>query len=244
MAKNKKEKDIAYNEGSSHRSKGGKFNILALIACVLTAFLVWIYAMNTQNVGYTKTFTLNVDVLNEAYLLEEKGLSLYGVSESSVTVTIMGKKTDVTKYVEKDFRAYLDLSKIDSKGSVTIDVSVESPSSLLNVVSVEPSSVDVFVDYKISKTFVPTPLCEDGDKEILVSLPEDLRSIVISGPSTYVDKIAYVEIVIPYSEDYYDGDSVNTSDIRLYGADDTRLDNTYMTFDKDSFVIRVDDVNE
>ena len=198
--------------------------------------------MNTQNDGYTKTFTLSVEVLNANELLDDKGLSAYGLPENSVTVTVRGKKSDVRKYVEKDFRAYLDLSKIDRKGLVTLDVSVETPSALLNVVTIDPPSVSVYVDTMVTTVFVPTPLCEDD--KVLVSLPEDSRTIEISGPSSYVDKIAYAEVVIPYSADYKAGDSVTTSDIRFFSADETRISDVYMTFDKKSFVVKVEVVNE
>ena len=195
MAKNKKEKDIVYGEDPSAKRKGGNFNILAFIACFLAAFLVWIYTMNTQNDGYTKTFTLNVEVLNAEALLKDKGLSVFGIPENNITVTIRGKKSDVRKYVEKDFRAYLDLSKVDKSGLIALDVSVETPSALLSVVTVDPPSVNVYADVMSTREFVPTPVCDGADDKVGVSLPMDSRLIKISGPSTYVDMIAYVDVV-------------------------------------------------
>ena len=87
-------------------------------------------------------------------------------------------------------------------------------------------------------------MCESNGDKVLVSLPEDSRTLEISGPSSYVDKIAYAEVVIPYSDAYKVGDNVTTFDIRLYNADETRLLATYMTFDKESFVVKVEQVNE
>ena len=244
MAKNKKDKDTAYTDNSQIRKKTKRLNVFAFIACFLISCLIWIYVMNTQNDGYTKTFTLSVDVLNADVLLKNKGLTVYGVPEGNITVTIKGKKTDVRKYVEKDFRAYLDLSKIEKSGLITLDVSVETPSALLSVVTVDPPSVNVFADTNITKVFTPTPICEASDGKVLVSLPEDSRTFEISGPSTYVDKIAYADVVIPYSDKYKPGDNVTTTDIRLYNAEETILPSTYLTFSRNSLIVKVEVINE
>ena len=243
MANNKNEKEYVGADGSYQVKKSKKLNVFAFIACVLAALLIWIYVMNTQNDGYTKTFSLKVDVLNAEELLEERDLSVFDIPKKDVTITIRGKKTDVQKYIEKDFRAYLDLSTIKEKGDTTLNVAVETPSAALSVVAVEPSSVNVYVDTMTSKVLVPNVKCVKEDK-LALSLAPDNPTIEISGPTTYIEKISYVEVVIPYSETYNVGDSVTTSDIRLYASDDTRVSTKYMTFLKDSVIVRVELINE
>ena len=77
-------------------------------------------------------------------------------------------------------------------------------------------------------------------KKLSLSLSPDTPILEISGPSSYIEKIAYAEVVIPYSESYSFGDVVPTSDIRLYGADDKELSKHYMTFLNDSFIVKVE----
>lgn len=242
----KKEMDAVGNDGSYQVKKSRKLNIFAFIACILASFLIWIYVMNTQNADYTKTFTLKVDVLNAEQLESDRDLAVYGILNKDVTVTIRGKKTDVRKYIEKDFRAYLDLSNIKGKGQIiTLNTVVETPSAALTVVSVEPASVEVYVDTPMSKVLVPKPTCPgDSGGRIGLALAADTPTVEISGPASYIEKIAYAEVIIPYFDTYKAGDSITTSDIRLYGSDDKRLSTLYMTVLNDSFIVKVESVNE
>jgi YbbR domain-containing protein len=239
------EKHVAGDDGSYEIKKNRKLNILAFVACIFASFLIWIYVMNTQNTDYTKTFTLSVDVLNAEQLEEDRNLAVYGVPSKDVTVTIRGKKSDVRKYIEKDFRAYLDLSSVKQKGLITLGTVVETPSAALTVVSIEPSGVDVDVDTPMSKVLVPTSKClgENGDK-IILELAADTPTIEITGPSTYIEKIKRAEVVVPYSDTYKVGDSVTTSGIRLYGEDDSLLSTLYLTVVNDSFIVKVVSINE
>ena len=243
MSKNKTEKDFTAGDGSYQVKKNKKLNIFAFIVCVFVAFFVWVYVMNTQNDDYTKTFTLDVEVLNSEALLEASNLSVFGIPNTNVTVTIRGKKADVRKYIEKDFRAYLDLSSIKKKGAMALGVGVETPSASLSVVNVEPASVNVYVDTMTAKVLVPTPKSDNPDKLVL-SLAADNPTIEISGPSSYMEKIASAEVYVPYSKTYNVGDSVTTTDIRLYGSDDEQLPTLYMTFLNESVIVKVDMINE
>ena len=239
------EKHVAGGDGSYEIKKNRKLNILAFVACIFASFLIWIYVMNTQNADYTKTFTLSVDVLNAEQLEADRSLAVYGVPNKDVTVTIRGKKSDIRKYIEKDFRAYLDLSSVKQKGLITLGTVVETPSAALTVVSIEPSGVDVYVDTPMSKVLVPTPVClgESGEK-IGLKLAEDTPTIEITGPSTYIEKIKRAEVVVPYSDAYKVGDTVTTSGIRLYGEDDSLLSTLYLTVVNDSFIVKVVKINE
>ena len=240
-----KEKYVAGGDGSYEIKKNRKLNILAFIACIFASFLIWIYVMNTQNADYTKTFTLSVDVLNAEQLEADRSLAVYGVPNKDVTVTIRGKKSDIRKYIEKDFRAYLDLSSVKQKGLITLGTVVETPSAALTVVSIEPSGVDVYVDTPMSKVTIPTPKClgENGDK-ITLELSAETPTIEITGPSTYIEKIKRAEVVVPYSDAYKVGDTVTTSGIRLYGEDDSLLSTLYLTVVNDSFIVKVVKINE
>ena len=243
MRKNKAEKELMNEDGLYQVKKSKKVNIFAFIVCVLASCLIWIYVMNTQNTEYTKTFTLGVDVINAEELLKDSNLSVYGVSKRNVTVTIKGKKSDVRKYSEKDFRAYIDLSTIEKKGLMTLNVAVETPSAALSVVTVDPTAVEVYADTMTTKTLALMPRCEEEDKLVLSLGAEDV-SVKVSGPSTYMENLSYAAVYIPYSEKYSVADNVSTSDIRLFSADDTELSSLYMTFSKETVVVRVDSIYE
>ena len=105
MRKNKAKNKVVNEDGSYVVKNDRKLNIFAFILCVFASFFVWIYVMNTQNSDYTKTFSISAEIINEEKLLDETGLSIFGMPERQISVTIQGKKADIQKYSEKDFRA-------------------------------------------------------------------------------------------------------------------------------------------
>ena len=146
MNKNRSHDVTASDDGAYVVKKSKKLNIVAFILCVLTSFSIWLYVMNTQASDYTKTFTITVEAINMEKLEEESGLSVFGLSETQASVTLSGKKSDVQKYSEKDFRAYIDVSTINQVGYASLNVAVEVPSSEVKVITVEPQKVTVYAD--------------------------------------------------------------------------------------------------
>ena len=239
-----KKENVSVGGGAEKEAaKNKRSDILAFVVCILVAFLLWVYVMNTQNADYTKTFTLQAEVINAEELLKQSGLSVFGIPDQQVMVTVKGKKSDIHKYSEKDLRAHLDLSSINKKGSNTLSISVETPTTAVSVVTVEPSSVVVYVDEKIDISVPLAAECVNNDKFGL-SIEEKYKSIVISGPKEYVSKIAYAKVYVQDSEGYKVGDSVTTSDIRLFSADDIPMSSLYMTFSEENIVVKVESINE
>ena len=194
MKKDISQNNIVYEDGSYVVKRSKKLNILAFILCVVASFFVWLYVMNTQNSNYTRTFTISVEVVNEDALLRDTGLSVFGANKEKAIVTIQGKKADVQKYSEKDFRAYIDVSDIDEKGTYPMSVVVETPAVTLSVVAVEPKTVSIYADYLETKTVNLIPYCfVEGE----LSLSVDKSQITISGPKSYIEKISYAKINIP-----------------------------------------------
>ncbi len=236
MKKNISKNQAAKDDGSYVVKKNRKLNIFAFVLCVFASFFVWIYVMNTQNSDYTKTFSLSAEIINEEKLLNDTGLSLFGDTERQISVTIQGKKADIQKYSEKDFRAYVDVSVISEVGHTSVSVSVETPTAAVKVISVEPKTLAFYADYTITKEIVLTPYCEgDGNNYILSASPARIQ---VSGPQSYANKIASARLVVP-NGDYSLGHQITSSDIQIYDANEKQLSSLYMTFSEDNITVKV-----
>ena len=175
-------------DGSYNIKKNKNINILSFIVCVFLAFCVWVYVMNVKMSDNTKTFSIVPDVKGEGALLNDTGLSLFGTIDDTVKITIKGTKAEIQKYSEKDFKVYVDVSSVEEAGITPLSVVVESPSAAITVVSVEPSIFTVMIDKSVTKEIPLVVL--SGKTEIGLLLEPSVQSISVTGPASYVEKIA------------------------------------------------------
>ena len=194
--------------------------------------------MNTQNSNYTKTFSIDIEVINDIDLLNDKGLSAFGLPENQVSITIQGTKADVQKYSEKEFRAYIDLSSIDEKGTAVLSVNVETPASSVSVIATEPKTLTVYADEMVEKKVTDfKAYCAEDDNFVFSVVDQD--AITIVGPKTYVEKIASVKVVVPHSNSYKVGDKVSSSNIEIYDANKKELSMLYITIDPETVMVEI-----
>lgn len=239
-------KEIEYTEQrdttpSNTGVKKKKINIFAFVLCVLTAFMIWIFVMNTQNSTYTKTFAINIEVVNEEKLLKNSGLTIFGAPEKQANITIQGKKIEVQKYSEKDFRAYIDVSSISEKGNYPVSVVVETPTNTVTVMAIDPKTITVYAD-KLESISIPLEAyCQGNEEKYILSTDVDL--LKISGPGEYIAKIATAKLRIP-SASYDVDEAVLASDIELYDDKGKQLSRLYMTFEPDEIEVKIKEINE
>ena len=209
MNKNKAHDVATSDDGAYVVKKSKKLNIIAFVMCLLVSFSIWLYVMNTQTSDYTKTFTITVEATGIETLESETGLSVFGLSETQASVTIIGKKSDVQKYSEKDFRAYIDVSTINKVGYESLNVTVEVPSSNVKLMTVEPQKVTVYADRMQTKTIPVACQLPDGDESIY-TFELNFGEIEISGPASDLDKISKAQVKVP-SGNYELGNTVPVS---------------------------------
>ena len=246
MKKNRSHDVATSDDGAYVVKKSKKLNIISFVMCVLASFSIWLYVMNTQTSNYTKTFTITVEAINAEKLEEETGFSVFGLYDTQASVTLSGKKSDIQKYSEKDFRAYIDVSTIKQAGYSSLNVSVEVPSSEVKVMTVEPQKITVYADRMQTKTVQATPHCNytnNSDKTYTLSYQPG--TIEISGPETFVDKIFEAQINIPYSR-YEKGDSIPvvSENIKFFDGSEAHqlLSSLYITVETEGMSVKVDGV--
>lgn len=99
---------------------------VVLIAAVLGALLVWIYAMGFDNTLFERTFNgITVVLEGESKLTEKYGYTLAGGQTfSSITVVAKGKRSELNALSESDFRAVVDVSLLEQPGLQTAGIVV------------------------------------------------------------------------------------------------------------------------
>lgn len=96
-------------------------NIGIKILSVMLAFLIWIVIVNIDDPVISRTFTVDVQVLNEDVVTDIG--KVYTVVEGSVVdVTVKGNKSFVDSLKSDNIIATADMKYLSKTGSVTIDV--------------------------------------------------------------------------------------------------------------------------
>ncbi len=173
---------------------------VVLIAAVLGALLVWIYAMGFDNTLFERTFNgITVVLEGESKLTEKYGYTLAGGQTfSSITVVAKGKRSELNALSESDFRAVVDVSLLEQPGLQTAGIVVYSPNGI-EVVSQSSTTVQIFVDEFTQMTYVPVEVdlgnYRMGEGITFASGMANPQFINISGPKTELERIsgAYVD---------------------------------------------------
>lgn len=174
-----------------------KLDLIPRFVCLLVALGVWLWMVNFNDVDMVQTMVLKVEFEGQG-VLENNDMMMYGLDKKEVTVNIKGSNRDLRKYKAEDYRAVVDLSKIDEVGQYTLPINVTTPTgSSLSVAESEASNINFSVDFIAEKevTFdvLVANLQESGQIKYSYehAFAEDTDNIVtIKGPATFIDQIS------------------------------------------------------
>ncbi len=178
-----------------------------VIVVLILAVIIW--TITSLNIGTDESRTIKVDVpisLSDQ-LSKQVGMNYYTLKDTvTINVTISGAKYIIGQVSESDLNIKFDTSNVNRAGEQTIPILVtnKSKSKDFNIVSTYPSSVDAYFDVEETKTFdIELKYNEDAVADGYIfgtpSLSED--KVVVSGPTTYVDKIDSISADIDFPKD-------------------------------------------
>ena len=98
--------------------------IFFLLAALIGAIFVWIYAIGYDGTLFERTFNgIPVVIEGENELRDLKGFTLAeGQEFSSITVVAKGKRSELNALTASDFRAVVDISKIENDTAETFSL--------------------------------------------------------------------------------------------------------------------------
>ena len=171
-----------------------------IVVVLILAIIIW--TITSLNVGTDETRTINVEVpisLSDQ-LSEQVGMKYYTFKNTvDLNITVSGAKYIIGQVSEKDLNIKFDTSNVNRAGEQTVPILVtnKSKSKDFAITSIYPSSVDAYFDVEETKTFdvqlkFDNEAIADGFIFGTPLLSDD--KVVVSGPTTYVDKIESISV--------------------------------------------------
>lgn len=166
-------------------------SFLVVLFSVFVAILLWFYVQDAEAPDYKKTFT---DVPLEMQSLSST-FSVIDGGDSTVDITLVGKRSDLNKIQSSDLSAYVDLSSITQPGTYQEEIQVILPRGTEFGGSF-PQLAEVFIDQTVSVS-VPVYV-ELGEysvsEELGLEAVPSFDEIQVKGPKSILDQVEYAKI--------------------------------------------------
>lgn len=216
--------------------------IFLIVISLLTSLIMWSYIANPDSTDYRQTFQgVQVEFQGQEKILANRNLSITNVDTQSVTVTLKGNRSKISKLTSNDLRAVIDVSSIKQAREMTWAYVIEFPanfdSSDVEVINRSPDSISFTVVQNATKTIsvkgsFEGEIDEDCIAEAFLFEPS---TIVVEGPEEKIEQIDYAwvtfgkdktesgsgKVVTTYSEEVgfllidKNGQSVSTKGLKL-----------------------------
>ncbi|MCC6790227.1 MAG: hypothetical protein IT336_00995, partial [Thermomicrobiales bacterium] len=163
-----------------------------LVASLILAVLLWGLVTNAQDPETSRTFT------NVPIGVGELPSPLQVVGDvPDISVRVTGPRSVVADMTSTDVAASLDLDNIDEPGDVTVDIDVEAPRGIWEVVST-PSRLPIRIEESVTELFVvETEIIGNVESTRQVSATvQDASELTVVGPRSSVERIARVVVPI------------------------------------------------
>ncbi len=167
-----------------------------IILSILIALVLWVYVITEENPTVTQKFVdVPVQLLNEESL-ETRGLIVLDSEQPTVTITVEGKRVDVSNITVADFVVTADVYGY-GVGENHVPVNVDAPAGV-TVTEIKSNRVNVNIDDLISISHdieVAPSKAVDDSKEINV-VDVQPEQVMVTGARSIVTQISKVEVLV------------------------------------------------
>lgn len=159
------------------------------------AIILWTYVMSEVNPEQSENHK-NISIsFTNIEALERQGLVLMDPKEATVSVRVIGNKSDYTNFSRESIKAQVDLAGY-SEGQVKVPVNVFLDQfSNIQIVKVEPAEIlftfDKYIKNK-EKTVTIKTTGQLAENYVLGDITTKTQSIFISGPRTWINEVSEV----------------------------------------------------
>ena len=161
-------------------------NLPAKILALVIAVILWGYIMNDQNPSIESTYTVQLDVVNapEGYKITKDA--------ASVKLRVRGPRSLFVSASESDFKAYVDLSKVE-EGKHAVKVQTVLPQGF-ELVEAKPDTVtftlDRIVQKKMKAEFIVTGATAPGTT--VAHIEPSVETVTIEGAASDIKEVTRV----------------------------------------------------
>ncbi|MGI6112635.1 MAG: YbbR-like domain-containing protein [Mahellales bacterium] len=200
-----------------------KNNLALKVISVLFAIILWAYVVSSENPISTRLVRgIDVDIQGVTVLVANN-LAIINEKDYTVDVRINGRHNDIINIKSSDIKAVIEVGHINTKGKVSLPVSIGGLPENVEVVQTEPSVIELEID-NVIEVQVPVELRVSGvPKRDYISgqytvEPDEIR---VRGPESIVMRIksAVAELNIDGSTDTI----VKTVPIQLLDSDNNQI---------------------
>lgn len=225
---------------ASVKPKVGHGTIVPKLMCLLAAFVLWIYVMQTESPEYTADInSISVSLENVSVIQSSYGLSVYSGGGESVNVKLSGKKSVVSHLTSDDIKIFADVSRITDPGRHAVDLTVELPDGVVLLESY-PSSITVYAD----KTETVSLAVKEKLQGMVLTSPYELGtveleydSITVTGPKTKISTLAEAQISVDMSGKT--SSFTSKCPVTLMSTSGYAVDTSYLTLSATEMNVRV-----
>ncbi len=224
----------AENKKTARKHNG--LDLAAKIMSVIVAFVIWIYAVNTEGTVYEKTVsgvTVNIENI-------PSGFSIISGQGFTAEVKVKGKRSDVLSLTASDLKAYVDASSCIESGLCTLPISVNLPADV-SLSDVYPSSISVYFGVTISKQLPITISLKnytlETDYVIEKSTPET-AFVTVTGPADELAKVSEARVTL--EPGHITSSFTASGSLVLYDSNGSVYSNPYVSCSLSDVVVRIE----
>ena len=216
--------------------------IIPRIICLVAALLIWVYVVNNSKEDYEKTFSLvAIKIEGEEVLASESEMSVYDQSESMVSITVRGLRSDITNLENSEFKAYVDVSSLKESGRHVVPVKLSLPDKV-SLVSHTPAEITIYTDGR--KTVVVPVVNElinysKNDNIIIDSITPDITEVSVSGPAAVVSKIKRAVALVDLSSGWITSSFESVAPLQLVDENGMTVKSEFIKVDRETADVSV-----
>lgn len=175
-------------------------NKIVMLFSLLLAFALWIWVSIEKSPVVTQTVSaVPVKIEMENSVPAQLNLQMFGRTEYTVDVTVSGRRFIVSTLTADDIIVTAQTNYVDSSGNKSLQLKASAKNGKdFEIVGLSQNYIDVYFDtYKEAEFAIePHIIAPDGqtviDGCILGNILFSQTSVVVSGPSTEVNKVTGV----------------------------------------------------
>lgn len=199
--------------------------ILALFA----AALLWLIVVNIDDPNTTVQFSgVEVKIVNEDFILKN-GKTMKALGEKTVSVTVRGKRSRVSKIESSDIVVTADMKDIVMQSLVPLEVSIKGFEGAYDSATTNPRNMEFSIEDEQTQTYPITPSARGTvqDGKVLGEMTVDPETIKIGGPSSVISTIS--KVVAEVNVSGLAKDTEKTAELRVYDKNDNVIEATNYT---------------
>ncbi len=215
-----------------------------IILSIFTAILIWfVISVNVYPTTPRTIYNIPLVIDLEGTNAEANGLSVVSSDVETVTVQIVGSRSEVGILTTEDLTAYAEVRSVSTTGKYSLDISVEASNNVkFETNFITPAHVNVEFDRIETRTFdvtadLPNIIVSAG--HTMDEITCEPSTIEITGPSAQLDEIASVKAVSDKAAEIDSSYSLYSNEIQLFTAEGALMDTEHLEIPATSFQINI-----